>query len=105
MKRNISRILAATALLSLVGMPLLPAEEGEGAVLYARKCAMCHGKDGVAKKMATNSGNFNDAEWQKGITLEAVIESITKGKGKMPGNEGKLTPEQITALAEYVKSM
>jgi cytochrome c6 len=105
MKKNISRMLAATALLALLGTPLLLAEEGEGATLYAKKCALCHGKDGVAKKMAANSGNFNDAEWQEGITLETVVENIAKGKGKMPKNEGKLTPEQISAIAEYVKSM
>ncbi len=105
MKKKVSRMLAATALLALVGTPLLLAEEGEGAALYAKKCAMCHGKDGVAKTMAANSGNFNDAEWQKGITLETVVENIAKGKGKMLKYEGKLTPEQITAIAKYVKSM
>ena len=105
MKKTSSRILETTALLVLVGMPSLPAEESEGAAMYAEKCAMCHGEDGVAKIMAANSGNFNDPEWQKKSSLKTIVDTIVNGKGKMPGYEGRLTPEQITALAKYVKSM
>ena len=105
MKKNISRILAATALLALVGTPLLLAEEGEGAALYAKKCAMCHGKDGVAKKMADGSANLNDPEWQKTATVEGIAKEIAAGKGKMPKFQEKFSPEEINLVAEYVKTL
>ncbi len=90
----------------LVVIAPLVAEEGEsGQALYDKKCAMCHGKDGVAKKMGEGSANLNDPEWQKTASLESIIEVIAKGKGKMPKSEGKLTDDQIKAVAEYVKTL
>jgi cytochrome c6 len=105
MKKIILRACAALALVTIIATPVLLAEGADGKALYDKKCAMCHGKDGVAKKMAEGSGNFNDAAWQEGIAVDAIIENITKGKGKMKGLEGKLTEDEIKAVAEYVKSM
>jgi mono/diheme cytochrome c family protein len=31
--------------------------------------------------------------------------AITKGKGKMPGYEGKLTADQIQDLVKYIRSL
>lgn len=105
MSKNIYRIFAALVVVALVGMPVLMAEGVDGKALFDKKCALCHGKDGVAKKMAEPSGNFNDAAWQEGMTLDAIVEVIAKGKGKMPKSEGKLTDEEMKAIAEYVKAM
>jgi mono/diheme cytochrome c family protein len=105
MKRFVTLTLSAL-FIGMVAVAPLMAEEGEsGQALYDKKCAMCHGKDGVAKKMAEGSANLNDPAWQKATTLEAIIEVIAKGKGKMPKNEGKLTPDQIKAIAEYTKTL
>jgi mono/diheme cytochrome c family protein len=97
---------AVVALLTL-GSSALPVagEEDDGKALFDRKCAMCHGKDGVARSLAAGAGNFNDPAWQESRTLEVVIETITNGKGKMAKNEGKLTAEEIQAIAEYVKTL
>ena len=52
---------AALALLALAcsGSSILlaadPPKEEEGKALYAKKCAMCHGADGVAKPVAKGS--------------------------------------------------
>jgi len=105
MNKNFLRACAALALTTIIATPALLAEGVDGKALYDKKCAMCHGKDGVAKKMADGSGNFNDADWQEGIALDAIIENITNGKNKMKGLDGKLTEEEIKAVAEYVKSM
>ncbi len=70
--------------------------------LYEKKCGMCHGKDGVAKKMGTGSGNFNDAEWKKATSKDAIVKVTTEGEGKMPKYTGKLTAAQIDAIADYV---
>jgi mono/diheme cytochrome c family protein len=66
---------------------------------------MCHGKDGVAKPMAKGSANFNDAKWQADMTTDKIVAVTESGKGKMPGYKGKLTPEEIKAIADYVKMM
>jgi len=108
MKRVTKRRLLLVALLgTLVAIPFAAAEEAgdEGAALYTKKCAMCHGQDGVAKAMAKGSANLNDPEWQKATSIEDIIKVTTEGKGKMTKFEGKMTPDEIKLVATYVKQM
>ncbi len=99
-------IVAVVALMSaLVLAPIVGADDAAGKTLYDKKCAMCHGKDGVAKKMATGSADLNDPEWQEKTTVEDIITVTSGGKGKMPKSEGKLTPEEIQQISEYVKTL
>lgn len=94
------------AALALATTGLAFAEDGNpGMDLYNKKCAMCHGKDGVAKKMAEGSANFNDAEWQKAASKDDVVKMINEGKGKMKGFADKLSAEEIGQIADYVMSM
>jgi mono/diheme cytochrome c family protein len=98
--------LSVIAIVALaVALPALAEDAPDGKALYASKCAMCHGADGVAKKMAEGSANLNDAEWQKKTPAETIEKDIHGGKGKMPKFEGKLTDEQIKAIAAYVKTL
>jgi mono/diheme cytochrome c family protein len=83
--------------------PVLAAEDGKA--LYESKCAMCHGMDGVAKKMAAGSKNLNDPAWKKGETSEGVVKLIHEGKGKMKGMGDKLNAEQMKAIADYVLTL
>lgn len=100
------KVLACVTLLALA-MVLAPAAGAaeDGKALYESKCAMCHGKDGVAKPMAKGSKNFNDPAFQKEMTAESITKLVEDGKGKMPASKGKLTPEQIKAVADYVKTI
>lgn len=81
----------------------LAAEDGKK--LYDAKCAMCHGIDGVAKKMAAGSKNFNDPAWKKGESGESIVKIIHEGRGKMKGLGDKLNAEQAKAIAEYVLTL
>ena len=105
MKKGLT--VAAIVVVALaVGLPAVAADAPpDGKALYASKCAMCHGADGVAKKMAEGSGNFNDPEWQKKTPAETIEKNIHAGKNKMPKFEGKLTEDQIKAVAAYVKTL
>ena len=93
------------ALLAAFGLtvPVLAAEDGKA--LYEAKCAMCHGVDGVAKKMAAGSKNLNDPAWKKTATVEGIVKDTADGKGKMKGMADKLSPDQMTAIANYVLTM
>ncbi|MGH9868758.1 MAG: c-type cytochrome [Candidatus Polarisedimenticolia bacterium] len=96
--------LAATGMVAiLLAGPVAAAEDG--AALYASQCAMCHGDNGVAKKMAEPSANLNDPKWQEANPVEAIAKVISEGKGKMVGYKDKLTPEQIKAIAAHVKTL
>ena len=65
MKRKIVIGLALVALAAMTLAPGVRAEERAVAPkdLYAKKCAMCHGSNGVAKDVGKPSGDFNDPKW------------------------------------------
>ena len=86
-----------------LALPALAAEDGKA--LYDSKCAMCHGADGVAKKMAAGSKNFNDSAWKKTATVDSIVKDTKDGKGKMKGMGDKLNAGQMTAIADYVLTM
>jgi mono/diheme cytochrome c family protein len=81
--------------------------QGAGADTYNSKCAMCHGKDGMAATPAGKSMKvpaFNDPAVAK--MSEAELTAVTKnGKGKMPGYAGKLTDAQIKDVVGYVRTL
>jgi cytochrome c6 len=104
MMKKLALSVVALAVITLASAPVAHAA-ADGKALYDAKCAMCHGKDGVAKPMAKGSANFNDAKWQAAQKAESLEAVITDGKGKMKGFKGKMTPEEIKAVAEYVKTM
>ncbi len=100
------RCIVLVTLLGALVFALLPAlaEAPDGRALYDQKCSMCHGKDGVAKAPAKGSANFNDQAWQKKTTAADIEKIIQDGKGKMPKVGKSLQPDQVKAIAEYVKA-
>ncbi len=94
------RIAAALAALVLLGPALASAEDA--ATVYSQKCAACHGKDGKGTPTGKKMG-APDLTTLKGSEKE-VAAAIENGKGKMPAYKGKLTTEQIAALAKYIKA-
>jgi cytochrome c oxidase cbb3-type subunit III len=100
------RIAAVLGTVALVALFAAPRASADGKALYEAKCAMCHGKDGVAKPMAKGAANFNDAKWQAATKLETVVEVITNGKGKiMKGYKDRMSADDIKAVAQYVKTI
>src|SRR5512140_1199263 len=86
-----------------LAVPVMAAEDGKA--LYESKCGMCHGMDGVAKKMAEGSKNFNDAAWKKTATVDGITKVTKEGKGKMKGMGEKLNADQMKAISEYVLTL
>ena len=103
--RWIVGIALALALTSILPTRAEEPKKDEGKSLYATKCGMCHGADGVAKPMAKGSANLNDPAFQAKSTVDDIAKVILDGKGKMPKNAGKINPEQAEAIAKYVKAM
>ena len=77
----------------------------DGRVLYETKCAMCHGKDGVAKPAGKGARNFGDPAFQAAFSIDSIAQITANGKGKMPAYRSKLSPEQIRLVAAHVKSL
>ena len=69
----------------------------DGIDVYERKCARCHGDDGISKKRGVASLRKSD---MKDVDL---IDIITNGEDKMPAFKKKLSAQEIQAVAKYVK--
>jgi len=83
-------------------------EEGVNAKkLFVYHCATCHGEDGKGTKRGheLKSPDFTDADWQAKKKDDEILNSITNGKNKMPRWSEKLKPEEIQALAKYVRKL
>lgn len=92
------------------GFSTVLAQEGEEInpkKLFEYHCATCHGEDGKGTKRGRElkSPNLADPEWQGKRKDEEVLSSIMNGKNKMPRWSDKLKPEEIQALARYVRKL
>jgi cytochrome c6 len=83
------------------------AENAPAKDLFVSKCAICHGADGsakttIGKNMKIRDFHSSEVQKQSDADLKAII---TKGKGKMPAFEGKLTEAQIDQLLAYIREL
>lgn len=97
----------AVAIVMLLGLMSLTGFAQTGADTYKAKCQMCHGADGtppaaMAKSMGIKDLKSDDIQKMSDADLKAVVE---KGKNKMTGFAGKLTPAQIDDVVKYVRSL
>jgi cytochrome c6 len=79
----------------------------DGAAIFKAKCAMCHGADGSAstgmgKSMGLKPLGSPEVQKMSDADLTALV---TNGKGKMPAFKGKLSDDEISAVAKYVKTL
>lgn len=102
MKKTLGWV-ALAAFAAFIVLPAVAAEDGKA--LYESKCALCHGKDGVAKATAKGSANLNDPAWQKANDAAAIVKLTTEGRNKMPAYKEKLSAEQLQAIADYIKTL
>ena len=81
---------------------------GDATSVYNSKCASCHGRDGRARSAHARHENARDlssAEWQDSVSDELIYNSISNGKGKMPGFKKKLSDAQMDELVSYVRRL
>lgn len=76
----------------------------DGAALYKKKCAGCHGAGGEGKP-AVKAPALKATTWDE----SKIAEHLTKGEAtsKPPHNKGVsgLTEEQAKTIAEFVKTL
>lgn len=91
----------ANYLLSLGSKPHDTALAAAGKAKYA-VCVGCHGDDGKGNK-AVGFPDLTDNAWQYGGSVDAIVESIVKGrKGGMPAQSAALGEAKVHLLAAYV---
>ena len=95
------------AIVCFSGIQVSKAGDIDAKKLYMTHCKTCHGVDGKPTDLGVGLGarEFADAEWQAKTTDEQILNSITNGKKKMPRWSEKLKPEEMQALAKYVRKL
>jgi len=100
-------ILRATLALVALALVCAPFTFADGGADFKAKCAACHGASGMGdttmgKNMKIRDLASADVQKQSDADLTTII---TKGKGKMPAYDGKLTAAQITDLVKYIRTL
>jgi len=92
--------------------PVKPTEASltDGKKLYGYQCAMCHGEKGdgkteLAESMKLTMKDYTDPAALKDFTDGTLGYILEKGKGKMPGQEGRMRAEQKWNLVNYIRSL
>jgi mono/diheme cytochrome c family protein len=85
-----------------------PESLAAGKKRYSTDCEMCHGKEGagdgdLAADMKLKLKDFRDEATLKDLSDKDIFDIIDKGKGQMMGEEGRLKPEQIWNVVNYVR--
>ena len=99
-----ARIVILLAVVLGLMIPTAIFAQSGGADTFKAKCAMCHGPDGKKENPALGTKALTGPDVQK-MSVAELTAAITNGKGKMPAYKGKLTDDQIKAVAEYVKTL
>ena len=106
-KKQNALLIMLAAFVTVVAMGGTPLAAQDGPTLFKSKCAMCHGADGKGDSAMGKRLNVRDlgsAEVQKQTDAELTT-IITKGKGKMPPFEGKLTAAQVGQVVAYIREL
>jgi cytochrome c oxidase cbb3-type subunit 3 len=91
--------------LSLSGGAADAAAVARAAPVFQQQCASCHGTEGKGDQ-AQGAPDLTDAIWLYGGDRKTVHETLMDGRqGVMPAWEGRLTDDEITALAVYVHDL
>ena len=95
---------AATACFILTGS--LFAEDDAAADLYNKKCAVCHGKDGLGNTAKGKKVHVKDVHANMKDSEADMIKAVTDGKGDdMDAYKKEFTADQIKALVAYYRSL
>ena len=70
--------------------------------LYDESCSSCHGEEGEGVYGPALSGDHSKTKFPD---EQAQIAVVTKGVGQMRSFSADLTPEQIRAVVDYVRSL
>ncbi len=92
-------VIAAAAALATGCSSQGSAKPQSGLSVFHTKCSRCHGNDGRGNAV------FNTPVLPASrLSEEEMVQVIAKGRSKMPAFSLELTPEEIKAVAGYIKN-
>jgi mono/diheme cytochrome c family protein len=104
--RTMAVMVLAAGALAFTATLSFAAKKADGADIFREKCSMCHGIDGKGYA-AIKTPDFTDPKWQAAHPdkeLKDAIENGVKGTA-MVSFKGTLSPQQMTAVLTYIRSL
>jgi mono/diheme cytochrome c family protein len=73
---------------------------------YNKKCAVCHGKDGLGNTAKGKKVHVKDVHENMKDSEAVMIKAVTDGKGDdMDSYKNEFSADQIKALVDYYRSL
>ncbi len=104
MKRVVFAVALAVVVSSCSSVPEAPADDAqlvEGQQIYARSCASCHGASGQGGTGARLAGTVGETY----PDIDDQMAVIAEGRNAMPPFGGRLSAEEIEAVARYTREV
>ena len=86
----------------------LDSSMAEGAALYGKHCAKCHGKEGRANTLRgwfASAQDLTDSVWQAETSDADIIDALERGPRSMPSYAKKLSSSEQHALVDAVRRL
>ena len=104
-----SSLILVIGFFTLVALsPAFAQEDSPAKKVYASKCLMCHGDDAKGDTKAgkmMKTPDLTTESWKQGTSVPELVKTLREGLGKMPKYEGKLSEEELKAVAEYTREL
>jgi len=87
-----------------------PESQAHAKKVWGYDCALCHGEKGdgkgdVADSMKLTLKDYTKPDSLKDMTDGQMYDIILKGKGQMPGEEGRAKPDDLWNMVIYIRNM
>jgi len=106
---TVGALVACATLGAGFGAPRQGAQEPDGAALYKRNCRSCHGSEGVPSarmvSLYPNLKSLADSAYLATMSVDSIVAITRTGVGDMKPYADKLSPDEMQAIAQYVKSL
>ena len=97
----------AVGAIALVGtLSLVGAEKPDGAALFAKRCAACHGLDGKGLS-EKKTPDFTDPKWQASFKAADYVVKLKERRDRAnpPASVAGLKDEEIQAIVAYIRTL
>jgi len=104
--RLVWRLSLSSLLVLCLSAPLMVRAQESAEDTYNKKCAVCHGKDGLGNTAKGKKVHVKDVHANMKDSEADMIKAVTDGKGDdMDSYKKEFTPEQIKGLVDYYRGL
>jgi mono/diheme cytochrome c family protein len=109
MRSSLAGLAVGIALSLTIGARVAAAQAPDGQAVYRQHCKTCHGGTGTPTArmvgLYPKLKTLSDSALMAGLSIDSIVNLVRKGRGDMKPLADKVTADQMTAVAQYVKTL